>query len=92
VQGLLTAAQRRIEQGERPCKTADGPENEVCFDCPLENDCSATIKAKYLKRDVCLWRTMTAVIDDCPSSLRDGSPLYRSEVQGHRPVLEVIVG
>jgi len=65
VQGLLTYVQRRLDQAERPFQTsADAAGNEVCRACPLENDCSDAIKAKYLKADVCLWRNMTAVLDD----------------------------
>jgi hypothetical protein len=92
VQGLLSATQRRIDQGERPCKTGDGGDNEVCFACPLENDCTAAIRAKYLKHDLCLWRKMTAVADDCPASHLDAGPLHRSVAENHKPVLDVMVG
>ena len=92
VQALLVHAQRRIDQGERPSKTADAAEHEICFACPLENDCSAAIKAKYLKHDVCLWRKMTAVADEGPSGLRDVAPLHRSKAEGHKPVLDALLG
>ncbi len=79
VQGLLTYVQRRIDQGEQtgrpPVQSAD---SEVCRDCPLMNDCSDAIKAKYLKDDVCLWRKMTAVLDD-QSGQVDGSGLAEAK-------------
>lgn len=92
VQGLLAAAQRRIDQGERPCRTAVIAENEVCLACPLENDCTAAIKTKYLKRDVCLWRTMTAVKNDGPGGARSTGPLSLSDAAGNKPMLDVILG
>lgn len=70
VQGLLAYVERRMDQGARMDKApATVAGNQVCRACPLENDCSDAIKAKYLKADVCLWRNMTAVLND-----RDGRP------------------
>jgi hypothetical protein len=91
VQGLLIDAQRRIDQGERPCKAANGAENDVCFACPLENDCSDAIKAKYLKHDVCLWRKMTAVLDDRTNVPSQSSQLYRSKDDDAKLVLNASI-
>ncbi|OFW56601.1 MAG: hypothetical protein A2133_00090 [Actinobacteria bacterium RBG_16_64_13] len=87
VHSLLINAQRRIEQGERASKTGGGAGSEVCYACPLESDCSAAIKAKYLKQDVCLWRKMSALEDDGPSKPPDVDQLWRSTVQEPRPVV-----
>lgn len=64
VQGLLTYVQRRIDQGDTRKAPASAPSSEVCQGCPLKNECTDAIKAKYLKPDICLWRQMTAVLDD----------------------------
>jgi len=79
VQELLFAAQRRIEEGEQARKSGGGHENEVCHACPIERECTAAIKVKYLKLDVCLWRKMSAVVDDQYDRLRDARQLYRSK-------------
>ena len=92
VQALLIAAQRRIDQGERACKTVDAVENEACLACPLENDCSAAIRAKYLKRDVCLWRKMTAVMDEGSSRPRDAGQLHHPKAERPKPILDASLG
>lgn len=92
VQGLLLDAQRRIDQGERPCKgTADDDENEACFACPLDSECTDAIKAKYLKHDVCLWRKMTAVLDDRDNVPSQASQLYRSKPEEAKVVLNASI-
>jgi hypothetical protein len=78
VQGLLLDAYRRIDEGERARKAAQVVENEVCYACPLDEECGAVIKSKYLKQDVCLWREMAAVLDESTERLRDARQLYRS--------------
>lgn len=72
VQGLLSHVQQRMDHGERASKagTADAG-NGICAACPSENDCTAAIKAKYLKQDICLWRQMTAVVDEQVGHLGD---------------------
>ncbi len=64
VQELLLEAQRRIDEGERARKVPNGMNNDVCFACRISEECSAAIKAKYLKNDACLWCKMRAVADD----------------------------
>jgi hypothetical protein len=64
VQELLLDAYRRIDEGEHCKKAVTTVENEVCFACPLADECTVEIKAKHLKPDVCLWRDMGAVLDD----------------------------
>jgi len=78
VQGLLLDAYRRIDEGERARKSRSVVDNEVCYACPLEEECGPTIKSKYLKKDVCLWREMAAVLDESSERLRDARQLYRS--------------
>ncbi len=75
---LLLDALRRIDEGEQARKTAYVVDNEVCYACPLGDDCSAVIRSKYLKKDVCLWREMAAVLDEGTERLRDARQLYRS--------------
>ncbi len=78
VQALLLDAYRRIDEGEQARKTAQVVDNEVCYACPVDDECSAEIRAKYLKQDVCLWREMGAVLDEGYDRLRDSRQLYRS--------------
>ncbi len=78
VQGLLLDAYRRIDEGERARKTRDVVENEVCFACPVVDECTGEIRTKHLKKDVCLWREMGAVLDEGYDRLRDSRQLYRS--------------
>ena len=54
-------------------------DNEVCYACPLGDECTAEIRQKYLKKDVCLWREMGAVLDEGYDRLRDSRHLYRSK-------------
>jgi hypothetical protein len=79
VQELLLDAYRRIDEGEESKKGKSALEDEVCFACPVEDDCTDEIKSKYRKNDVCLWRDMGAVIDDRYDKLRDARQLYKSK-------------
>jgi hypothetical protein len=79
VQELLLDAYRRIDEGEESKKGKSALEDEVCFACPVEDDCTDDIKAKYRKNDVCLWRDMGAVIDDRYDKLRNARQLYKSK-------------
>ena len=87
VQELLLDAYRRIDEGERARKAADVVE-EVCYACPLTGECTATIRARYLKKDVCLWREMGAVIDDSYERLKDARQLYRSKGDDDKKILD----
>ena len=78
VQGLLLDAYRRIDEGEQARKSAHVVDNEVCYACPLASECGPTIKTKYMKKDICLWREMAAVLDESSERLRDARQLYRS--------------
>jgi hypothetical protein len=60
----------------------------VCYACPLEDECTPAIKAKHLKKDVCLWREMGAVLDDEYDKLRDSRQLYRSKEDDAGAVLD----
>jgi len=88
VQSLLLDAYRRIDEGEQARKTAHVVDEEVCYACPLAEDCSAEIRAKYLKKDVCLWREMGAVLDEGYDRLRDSRRLYRCKEEDARSTLD----
>ena len=79
VQGLLLDAYRRIDEGEWSRKAVQVVDNEVCYACPLAEQCTPTIQERYLKNDVCLWREMGAVLDEGYDRLRDSRQLYRSK-------------
>jgi hypothetical protein len=79
VQELLLDAYRRIDEGERARKAAAVVDEEVCYACPLGTECNASIRARYLKKDICLWREMGAVLDDSYERLKDARQLYRSK-------------
>jgi hypothetical protein len=66
VENLLLEAYRRVDEGERPRREKVAVEEELCLTCTVE--CSAEIKGRYLKPDVCLWRNMPSVLKD---------PIYR---------------
>lgn len=78
VQELLLDAYRRIDEGERSRKSAPVV-HEVCYACPLEDQCTEDIRRKHLKQDVCLWRDLGAVLDEGYDRLRDARQLYRSK-------------
>jgi hypothetical protein len=78
VEELLLDAYRRIDEGEQSKKGDTLVTDEVCFACPLEDDCTVEIRRKHLKHDVCLWREMGAVLDDGYDRVRDSRQLYRS--------------
>jgi len=88
VQGLLLDAYRRIDEGERARKAENVVENEVCYACPLDGECGPVIKTKYLKKDLCLWREMAAVLDENSDHLRDARQLYRSRETDTRQTLD----
>ena len=88
VQELLLDAYRRIDEGEEMRTKKTVVENEVCFACPVEDECTPDIKAKYLKPDQCLWRRMGAVIDDDYERVQDAQLLYKSRENGAKPELD----
>ena len=88
VQGLLLDAYRRIDEGEKARKSDHVVDDEVCYACPLEDDCSDEIRAKYLKTDVCLWREMGAVLDEGYDRIRDARQLYRSRDEDAKATLD----
>lgn len=88
VQELLLDAYRRIDEGERARKKQLELDSEVCYACPLSEDCSPGIQRKYLKKDVCLWREMGAVLDDHYDKVRDARSLYRSKDEDAASVLD----
>ena len=88
VQTLLLDAYRRIDEGELSRKAVTVVDNEVCYACPVAEDCSDDIKDKHLKKDVCLWREMGAVLDEGYDKLRDSRQLYRSREEDAGAVLD----
>ncbi len=67
VESFLLDAYRRVDEGERPWRDKISSEQELCLTCTIE--CTAEIKARFLKHDVCLWRSMPSVLKD---------PIYRT--------------
>ncbi|MBN1629863.1 MAG: DUF4388 domain-containing protein [Thermoleophilia bacterium] len=59
---LLLDAYRRVDEGERPWHSKISLDEELCLTCTI--DCSPEIKKRYLRPDLCLWRSMPAVLKD----------------------------
>ena len=91
VHELLAQAQRRIDEGECARKRAIVVGEEICYACPLSEECSPEIKAKHLKNDVCLWRAMSAEVDDRRGRQPDSKQLYRSEENDAKAVLDASI-
>jgi hypothetical protein len=91
VQELLLDAYRRIDEGERARKALAVVDEEVCYACPLLDDCSEKIRARYLKKDICLWREMGAVLDESYERLKDARQLYRSKDTDQKKVLDASI-
>lgn len=62
VENLLLDAYRRVDEGERPWRDKISLEQELCLTCTIE--CTPEIKSRYLKADICLWRSMPSVLKD----------------------------
>ena len=88
VQSLLLDAYRRIDEGEKARKAVAAVDNEVCYACPLTAECTAEIRRRHLKKDVCLWREMGAVLDESYDKLRDSRQLYRSRDEDAKATLD----
>ncbi len=91
VHELLAQAQRRIDEGECARKRAIVVGEEICYACPLSEECSPEIKAKHLKNDVCLWRAMSAEVDDRRGRQPDSKQLYRSEENDAKAILDASI-
>jgi len=91
VHELLAQAQRRIDEGECARKRAIVVGEEICYACPLSEECSPEIKAKHLKNDVCLWRAMSAEVDDHRGRQPDSKQLYRSEENDAKALLDASI-
>jgi hypothetical protein len=91
VQELLLDAQRRIDEGELSRKSVNAPAEVLCYGCPVEDECTPAIKAKHLKRDVCLWREMGAVLESDYDALRDARQRYRPADGNSTPVLDASI-
>jgi hypothetical protein len=91
VKELLGQAQRRIEEGERARKRDTSFQGGVCYGCPLVESCTPEIKAKHLKKDVCLWRRMSAVGDEDPLGAREFRQIYRSKENDAKSVLDASI-
>ncbi len=87
VQELLLDAYRRIDEGEKMRINKTVVENEVCFGCPVEAECTDEIRAKHLKPDWCSWRRMGAVIDDDYERVQDAQRMYKSRETVDKPDL-----
>ncbi len=91
VQELLAQAQQRIDEGECARKRAVVMGEEICYACPLSEECSPEIKAKHLKNDVCLWRAMSAEVNDRRGRLPDSKQLYRSQENDAKAILNASI-
>lgn len=60
VDTLLLDAYRRIDEGERPWREKVALESDLCLTCTME--CTAEIKDRYLRKDICLWRAMPTLV------------------------------
>jgi hypothetical protein len=80
IENLLLEAYRRVDEGERPSREKLNLDEGICATCTL--GCSEVIKQRYLKRDVCLWRNMPAVMKD---------PLFRGGEAAKRPAADAVV-
>jgi len=85
---LLREANQRIACGERARIVVKKQGNGVCFECPVARECSAEIKERYLKTDVCLWRSMSAIADEYLSSGQKPETIYRSKDNGQKELLD----
>jgi hypothetical protein len=88
VQELLLDAYRRIDEGEHSRKSTTVVQNEVCYACPVADNCTDEVRAKYLKKDCCLWREMGAVLDEGYDKVRDARQLYKSRDTEERAQLD----
>jgi hypothetical protein len=91
MQELLTQAQQRIEEGEPARKRAHATGDAICQTCSLSADCSADIKAKHLKNDVCLWRSMDAAVDDRRGTKPGSLQAYRSKEDDAKALLDASI-
>lgn len=78
VQELLLETLRRLDEGQEARKIVHDLHSEICYACPIADDCSEEIRARHLKPDVCLWRDLGAVLDESYDRVRDAHQLYRS--------------
>jgi hypothetical protein len=90
VQALMLDAYRRIDEGEQARKKNPDVENELCYACPVERECTPKLRERYLKPDACLWRQLAAVRDDEYDRVRDARQLYRSKDSDQRPALDAL--
>ena len=90
IQELLLDAYRRIDEGQLARKARHEIESEVCYACPTASECTDETRRKYLKADHCLWRALTALLDEQHELLRDARNLYRSREGDTRPELQAI--
>jgi len=85
IHGLLLEAYRRMDEGESSWKARTAMVNEICYACPAIRTCNEQIKARYRKKDLCLWREMSAVLDEESRESRNARTMYRSS-EGERVV------
>jgi hypothetical protein len=81
VQELLLITQKRIDEGYRPRKRAQQKAGDLCAGCPVA-DCTPEIKARHLKKDVCLWRKMSAVMNEPAERFGTAGPVRVAGTSG----------
>jgi len=87
VQEMLLQAQVRIDRGERPRKQTGVRQDDPCYQCAV-TDCSPAVRTKYLKKDACLWRKMSAVPAVPSEPRRETHHLYAEVGSQHEPGLQ----
>jgi hypothetical protein len=91
VQELLMDAYRRMDEGEKARKAELLVGNELCYLCPAIRTCSALVRKRYLKNDICLWRELAAMQDEEFDKVRNARLLYRSQGDEERPDLDALL-
>lgn len=81
VQALLLITQKRIDEGYRPRKRAQQKAGDLCTGCPVA-DCTPEIRTRHLKKDVCLWRKMSAVMNEPAERFGPGAPVRLASTGG----------
>jgi hypothetical protein len=85
---LLVEANQRIAESKLARKAENEPENGLCTLCPVSSECSAEIKARYLRKDVCLWRSMSGLTEKSRVPVYEARDYPRPEPKSAQAVLD----
>jgi len=84
---LLVEANQRIAESKLARKAENEPKNGLCTLCPVSSECSAEIKARYLRKDVCLWRSMSGLNEKSRLPVYEAREHQRPEPKSAQAVL-----